>query len=149
MATIAQIVGEIHARAAGKTAKEYRLLREFPIGAVLRQGDVYVMRVKSVKGAPAPNRQLAPGNSKGSRHIVEGDVQMLTGWDAPKTLFADAAQVLRVPRERLCSVLAGPAIVSEGAFRVTHPEHADCTLPGGSYITWGQLDPRTMRRVQD
>ena len=138
-------------QAEKKTMKEYRLLRELPVKMGSRQGDVYFLSVPEsvITGKEIKNRQLAPGSSKGSRHIVEGNVKIFDTWKAPKELFAKAAQVLRVDRERLVKALSGPAIKAEGAFRVTHPEHADYTLPAGCYVTWGQLDPRTMARVQD
>lgn len=151
MQTIEKVVTEIQKHAASKKMKEYRIIRVFGDAKSARQGDVYVMRVpdSAVFGKPTQDRQLAPGTSKGSRHVVAGEAEMFTDWEAPKMLFAKAATALGVNRERILEALKGPAIRSKGAFRITHPEHADYTLPGGSYITWGQLDPTTMRRVQD
>lgn len=143
----------IRGESSRKGPKEYRIVRSIKPGQFIRQGDVYVLCVgdNTELGKPSKMRQLAPGSSKGSRHIVEGDARMSIGWVEPEglNLYAQAAKMLRVPRERIVAALAGPAIHADGAFRVTHPEHADYTLPGGCYVTWGQLDPRTMRRVQD
>jgi hypothetical protein len=149
--TLSETIETIHAHASTKKAKEYRIVREFPVGKAVRQGDVYILRLPdNAKLTNATkNRQLAPGTTKGSRHIVEGEVKLFQGWTPPADLFASTAKALSVSRERLLEMLAGPAIEANGAFRVTHPEHADFTLPKGRYGTWGQLDPKTMQRVQD
>jgi hypothetical protein len=147
--TLTKVLEDIKKHAAGHTGKEVRAVEKMKIGDIFRQGDCYIKKVEETKfGKPALSNQLAPGSSKGSRHIVEG-AEVFTGWEAPASFFAATAKRLGVNRERLVEALQGPAIVAKKSFTVTHPEHADVTLPAGHYVTWGQLDPKTMRRVAD
>lgn len=148
---LSETIESIHAHAKAKRQKEYRLVREIAVGQVVRQGDVYLVRLpdNAKLGKETKNRQLAPGTTKGSRHIVDGTAKLFTDWAAPKELFEETAKALGVHRENILRALMGPAIKSDGAFRVTHPEHADFTLPGGCYGTYGQLDPKTLARVRD
>ena len=99
---------------------------------IIRQGDVYLVLLntseKPKMGVKLDTLQLAPGITKGSRHIVDGAVLM----EHPG---ADE--------------MTGPYVLAEKAFVVTHPEHADVQCPPGRFKTGYQTDMRTKRRVQD
>lgn len=115
--------------------KETRTVESMEVGQWARQGDVYIERINALSGwTPTTDRQLAPGTTQGSRHMVVGDV---TVCECPNTAT--------VARGRL----AGPQIEAKEAFRVGHPEHADMELPAGTYQIWYQSDPRTQQRVLD
>ena len=53
-------------------------------GDVIRQGDIYITCLDGEPngGMPAGTRQLAPGTSRGSRHVVEGECDVLRVPDA-------------------------------------------------------------------
>lgn len=98
-----------------------------------RQGDIYINYLDELpKGAKQVDlvKQLAPGTTQGSRHILEGgEVEMYS-------VSGDAltGPVLRVIRETT----------------VTHPEHADVILPEGVYsITYQRAHDEVVRRVLD
>lgn len=107
----------------------------------IRQGDVYLIAIKSLtKDWPeTTNRQLAPGLSLGSRHVVEGDVEL---WATPSVNL-----VLAQRNEG--SILAGPQIRAKERFKIVHPRHAHFSLPAGLYQVAYQMDPATARRVVD
>src|SRR3990167_1005075 len=92
---------------------EVRVIAKMEIGEGVRQGDIYIERVKKIqgKGKALKSRQLAPGTSKGSRHIVDESSKVKL-WESKPTLNGKAwFQV-------------GPAIETDGDFYVSHPEHA-------------------------
>lgn len=131
MTNVQDIVAQIERQSQQHTADE-RFVRTIEVGQCARQGDIYIERVGDDyhRGEEIQDRQLAPGNSKGSRHVVAGEVEV----------FAAPTQD---------DLLHGPVIVAEQRFTVTHPEHADVSLPSGIYRVGYQLDPRRMRRVED
>lgn len=103
---------------------------QLAVGEICRQGDIYIQRVENdyPRGKIAKTNQLAPGSSKGSRHIVEG----------AKVFETTSSEILH-----------GPIIVGEQDFVVTHPEHPDYTFEAGCYRVGFQLDPKTRERVAD
>lgn len=133
MKTIEQVLSQITQEAEAHTTEE-RFIRTADIGQVARQGDIYLRRVPDNhrRGDEIQDRQLAPGTTKGSRHVVEAGEHV--------TLYA--------PQDSM-DPLAGPVIVARERFRVTHPEHADFSLPSGTWEVGYQLDARTRRRVAD
>ena len=45
------------------------------LGDVVRQGDLYLVAIEALpKGTATRERQLVPGTTQGSRHVVEGNV---------------------------------------------------------------------------
>ena len=130
---IRTIVDQIQ-REGAEHSNDERFVRTIETNQSVRQGDVYLTRVPDNhrRGLATTDRQLAPGTSKGSRHVV-ADQQGVS-------LFKPADET---------DPLAGPIVVAEQRFRVTHPEHADFSLPSGTYQVGYQLDPRTRRRVAD
>jgi hypothetical protein len=118
-------------------------------GDVVRQGDLYITCLDSEPpdGVPAGTRQLAPGTTRGSRHIVEGDCDVLRVPDA-----AAIAALRRVIPGVAPRQFVGPVIRARGPVRLTHPEHGDRTLPGDAcYLVTYQRSwsPLTMRRQLD
>jgi hypothetical protein len=101
----------------------------FAYGKWVRQGDVMIQRlelehgIEDIKTGAATlktdNRQVAPGDTKGSRHVVRENsaaVYMLKGADA----------------------LTGPMIMAVDGFYLEHPTHADMDirLPGCYRVTF-------------
>lgn len=115
-------------------------LQRFPEAAspgdYFRQGDVYITYLSAVPNdlvaVAKPERQLAPGNTQGSRHILDSldGVKMFV---KPNPTELDGP-VLELTKERV----------------VTHPEHGDVSLPCGVYATTYQRTfADELRRVKD
>jgi hypothetical protein len=132
MNNINTIVRQIETQSDSHTS-DLRFIRDIQINEVIRQGDVYIQRVDNdyPKGDIIENWQLAPGTSKGSRHIVE------------------AGDHVTIHTLESNDILHGPVIVARERWTVTHPEHADCSIPSGTYRVGYQLDLRTRKRVVD
>lgn len=125
-------IAAISASAKTHTADE-RMVRTIVAPQWIRQGDINVQRVAddAPRGKPTTERQLAPGTSKGSRHTVSGEV--------------------RVFEPAVADPLTGPIIESDERFVVEHPEHANVSLPSGTYAVTYQRDfaQEERARVQD
>lgn len=133
-------VVELIESVAKKVAK--RQTQRFPEGAsvgdCVRQGDVYITLAACV---PAGYRksvkwdlQLAPGNTQGSRHILDSR-SGVTCYVHPQASEFD-----------------GPVLVLTEERELTHPEHGNWILPPGTYgisyqRTQDALDQQ--RRVAD
>ena len=107
------------------------------IGDVVRQGDLYLVNIESLPaGKKLEDRQLAEGNTQGSRHVVQGDVTLVT----PEAAHAGIDRVL-----------CGPAFHCNEAAEVTHPEHGNKILPKDTTwrVTFQRAHAEEMRRVQD
>lgn len=136
MPTIHETIHAITESAAKANTQAVRHIEMMPIGAVVRQGDLYLHRVADghSRGAVRASKQLAPGVTMGSRHMAEGKITLYEGTAAP-------------PRTNRPEI--GPVVVALERWAVTHPEHAHYSLPAGTYQVTYQLDPRTNQRVQD
>ena len=120
--------------------KESRTVDTIDIGQFARQGDVYLVKIDSIKFLKTTdNRQLAPGSTLGSRHTVDGSVSVFVN--------PYGAQVERINEAKFRCV--GPQIESKDRFTVSHPEHADISLPAGCYQVMFQVDAANQRRVAD
>lgn len=107
-------------------------------GDAWAQGDVAIIALDAVPADAmldeSPSAQLAPGNTQGSRHLLDS----LDGL----RLFA------RTGGE--ATPLAGPVIEAERRFSVTHPEHGNVSLPPGVYqVRYQRAFAEELRRVQD
>lgn len=150
--TTAQTPAVVHDTiiAAGKSPdRDIRFVREIAVGQHVRQGDVYLLRLAkrpTCFATATKNRQLAPGASKGSRHVAEGTAVKL--FTAPERDGRPAMAKLPGVKggDRL---LVGACVEAADRFIVSHPEHAHHSLPAGCYAVLFQLDPRSMRRVED
>lgn len=112
------------------------------VGDVVRQGDLYLVCLSSMpSGDEIQDMKLAPGNSQGSRHILEGDVSIVKNWK-----WRSYPEL-----KEQHDVLVGPAFKCHGEVEVTHPEHQNKILPEGT--VWGTVYQRQLadevRRVQD
>ena len=78
--------------------------------------------------------QLAPGDTQGSRHVIETD--------NPKSVTVFN---LDSPNP-----LQGPIIHSSERFTISHPEHGHFDLPPGSYfIAYQRAHADELRRIRD
>ena len=94
-----------------------------PMGCTIRQGDVMLTRralghSDSVKTVPTENRQLAPGDSIGSRHVLRAGPSVFTRLEA--------------------TALQGPLVEAPNGIYLEHPTHGDidCRLPGCYEVTY-------------
>lgn len=107
------------------------------LGDVIRQGDVYLTCIDCLpQGTKSQNRQLAEGDTQGSRHILSGDVRIIEGVKS----FGSVS-----------SALIGPAFECKGEVEVTHPEHGNKILPAGTcwQTTYQVAFAEEVRRVRD
>ena len=116
--------------------------RNLKIGDVARQGDVYFHVVSSdwPKGDEIKNHQLAPGNTKGSRHIADNSFKVFVGIQWPSYINKNF--------RRITSCLGPVIVATQQSGMVTHPEHCNFALNQTIQITY-QCDIRTMDRVRD
>lgn len=117
-----------------------RHVDEIEVGQFVRQGDVYIVRIEAVcaSNKPTANRQLAPGSTLGSRHTVDDAVEVLE----------PLVMMQRIESKRGLA-FRGPQIKSDTRFTVSHPEHADISLPAGCYEVQFQSDWATQNRARD
>lgn len=128
-------------QAAEAASQEIRFVEKHAAGKVAaRQGDVYLHMVGAnhPHGKEIAERQLAQGETQGSRHSIDGaGVKVYEGTTLPP--YCE-------PRTFL-----GPCfdIIGEEHRTNTHPEHAHNHLPPGRYQVTHQMDARTLMRAQD
>lgn len=113
--------------------QDLRFIRTMPFDKHVRQGDIYLWRIRSIpKGCtPRENRQLAEGASIGQRHMI-----------GAKAKLYDLPTKMRHP-------LLGPVIEIPEREVGTHPEHAHYSLPACIVQVGYQLDEKTQRAVRD
>ena len=130
--TVEQVFANIQESAKQNICDE-RMIRTMEIGQHFRQGDVYLERVADdyTVGEEIQDRQIAEGNSKGSRHIMEGNV----------TMFKRSGN----------DILEGPTVRINERSVLTHPEHANVSIPSGTYKSRLQRDhmAEEIARVRD
>lgn len=134
-----EIIKDLTEKAVKLNRKETRIVKEWPIGKAVRQGDVYLHRVdmKHPIGEGLNIRQIADGTSIGSRHILLGDVKVYQGIKLPS--YVNDRWPLGYTFD----------VGQEGA-TVTHPEHAHIDIcVKGRYVVTHQMDMQTMRKVSD
>lgn len=108
----------------------------FDVGDRAAQGDILIARIPNVPkdAKPIPmNPQLAPGDTKGSRHILR-DPSTVRMYAMPGT-----------------DPLIGPVVEFTAANWIDHPEHAAQGFPAGCYaITFQRtIVDGMIRRQQD
>jgi hypothetical protein len=135
---------------------EVRDARSIQIGQVMHQGDVYLhwMPLDWPRGKLLGTKQIAVGDTIGSRHIVVGGgFEVYEGVQMPEWVTFD-----RLPqelRERLLDskALLGPVVVLTAPLEtgegLTHPEHAHHLMPCGVAQVTYQLDGMTLAAVRD
>lgn len=134
-----KVIKELTEKAIKLNRKETRNVTNIPIGKIIRQGDVYIHRVKDdhVVGETVDIRQIADGTSIGSRHILIGDVKVYQGTKLPS--YVNNSWPIGYAFD----------VGNEGA-TITHPEHAHINIcVSGRYQVTHQMDMQTMQRVSD
>ncbi len=119
-----------------KTDAPQRFPEAASSGDTFRQGDIYVELLADVPAEAIrdtnPTAQLAPGTTRGSRHIL------------------DALDGVTMYRLENATVLEGPVLAVSCERTITHPEHGDLILPPGVYgITYQRQFATELRRVAD
>jgi hypothetical protein len=111
---------------------EHAIIPAMEPGDTLRQGDIYIVAIDvSIDGKPHGSRQLAPGTTQGSRHIVEGDCDVIDiNVDEGINILARL-----IPATRGVAHFFGPAIIARSQVTITHPEHGDRSISAGNYLT--------------
>lgn len=151
-------------------------IQHFPvaanIGDAVRQGDIYIQLIDPVETTPpffikvtSPTFpfQLAPGNTKGSRHCLEhsdgieiytpetsllqtdeSDIEMSMRRSLREKIYTHAKTLSETNvsgpqafeiNDDLVNTLnfSGPIFTLKNATTVSHPEHGDWVLPAGTY----------------
>jgi hypothetical protein len=118
------------------------------VGDVVRQGDLYLVCLESLPAGTKTRRQLAPGDTQGSRHIAEGECAVYQPKEpaAVAQLIATVCRGANVPQE-----LVGPLVECHGDTTIAHPEHGHRILPAGSVwaVVYQRAFAEEVRRVQD
>lgn len=123
-------------------------------GDVIRQGDVYLICITGLIDKIAlkaiKDRQLAPGTTQGSRHVVQGDCEVYQAEDAG-AVIGTVAEALKPSQAGLFPQLIGPIIHARGAVEIDHPEHGNRILPGGEWyaVVYQRAFADEVRRQQD
>lgn len=105
-------------------------------GEILSQGDVYLKKLAEIPDGctevKSPSLQIAQGNTKGSRHILDS---------------LDGVTVFQL---RQANVLQGPILEIEKNRVLTHPEHKHIELTPGIYsVTYQRAKGQSLERVWD
>ena len=136
MRSVAEVHNEIKELSKASNHVETRVIAEMKIGQGIRQGDVYLWKIKEIPAEfsiPTMKLQVTDGTTKGARHELE------------------MTPSLRIFRNPNATALQGPCISSSETVSLTHPEHAHFKLPAGCYnITYQQdFASQEMRAVRD
>jgi len=131
MTHVKEVLKRIQAEAE-EAKPDLRWVRTCREGDAIRQGDVYLYPLDRVPnhGPVLETRQVAQGESQGSRHIVDGEGTLLERLDGGR------------------DPLAGPYLLAEKRVTLTHPEHAHISLPAGWYEIRYQRDFQEVQRVR-
>lgn len=120
------------------------------IGDNVRQGDLYIARVIAMPtGRKRESRQLAIGDTQGSRHILEGSVVSLIDPDVDAAIKS----LKHCSGNDVQAYQIGPAFeVGESPVTIAHPEHGDRTLtePGCYQVIYQRAldtEEREMREM--
>ena len=137
MKTAIEAYEEVEKLAKIKAQHEVRFIKNIEIGQGIRQGDIYIHRVPQThpRGKVSLSNQLAIGETNGARHIADAPAEVYQGVKLPE--WCDARTFL------------GPVVVLKKRAVISHPEHANVSLPSGTYQVTHQMDARTMKRVVD
>ena len=136
--SVAEELSALEAATANTDTTPRDLRGKLEVGKCARQGDVYVHQVdvNHERGSETLDRQVAVGNTQGSRHIAEG-AKIKLFWGTARPSGVDSRAPL------------GPVVVSEEDWTLAHPEHPDMTFSAGTYQITHQLDAITGQRVED
>lgn len=142
--TITTQISRIRKSAEKMHAAETEVIGTASVGDVVRQGDLYLVCLEKLPGGvPMKDRQLAPGTTQGSRHVLQGDCSLVVPNN--KQGVADAIG------HDVHSELIGPAFHCDAECELTHPEHGNKVLPQGTNwaVVYQRAYAEEIRRVQD
>ena len=128
---ITKVSKEVHETAPKDN--ELRFIKKMKVGQWAHQGDIAIQMVDKIRSGKESNElQLAPGTTKGSRHVL-----------------ADFTGRITLPNDR--GPLEGPEFEAKERFTLKHPEHAHYSLPSGKYrvIYQRNLELEEIERVRD
>jgi hypothetical protein len=107
-----------------------------PVGSMAAQGDLYMVRLAELPAGAAPrsNRQMAEGDTQGSRHVLE----LGNAYDCPAEQIQAAIRAVTGQGGHGVDVnprYIGPVFKTEGQGQqaqalLTHPEHGDHRYQG-------------------
>lgn len=103
---------------------EPKLLHAFSVGDVSWQGDLGIVCIAKLptSATPRKNRQLADGNTQGSRHVLDrGDVFDANPAEVAELILASTG--CRIEAKYIGPVFVSPAEPTARDLR--HPEHGD------------------------
>jgi hypothetical protein len=108
-----------------------KLFEMFEPGSVSHQGDLIIVAIPSLpkSSKPRKNRQLAEGESQGSRHILERGEVFDADPQETAALIAKATGCL-VEAKYIGPVFRSPS--NPTAHDLSHPEHGAQGFPSGS-----------------
>lgn len=117
-------------------------------GDVVRQGDLYLVALPRLpeKRTATSDRKLAPGDTQGSRHILDGKCEVWTADKSQVAALIHEAAKTDVPPE-----LIGPVFRTIGEVTVTHPEHGHRIIPANECFAtvYQRAHAEEVRRVRD
>jgi len=104
---------------------------DWPVGSVAHQGDVILVRIAELtaEAKPRKNRQVADGNTQGSRHILEGGKI----YDCNLPAVAKAIKAA-CPRSSVGEQYIGPVFLTDDTTALRHPEHGDHEYDAGMCV---------------
>lgn len=146
--TAERAFAEVQAKAEQIKNDERAVIGTVSPGDVIRQGDIYLVALKRLPtGKLTSERQLAPGNTQGSRHILTGACEVYQC--DPDAMIAAVRKVL--PGAELYRVLMGPGVKALKECELTHPEHGDRLLPDGECfaVVYQRAFAEEVRRQMD
>lgn len=103
----------------------------WPVGSAAHQGDVILVRIEALpkSAKPRENRQVADGNTQGSRHILHGG----SIYDCDLAHVEAAVQAV-CPRAKLDRQCIGPVFTTDEVTALRHPEHGDHEYESGMTV---------------
>lgn len=130
------------------------------LGDVLRQGDLYLVLIPKPKDGELTaivrignGVQLAPGQTQGSRHVLEfGAGATDCGCWTAKNPSAVAAEIKKHNGSVVPVELIGPVFATgSAAAEITHPEHGHFVVPAETtcVVTYQRQHAEEVRRVND
>jgi hypothetical protein len=146
MKTVTQALQEMRQSVENMVASKTERIGSPSLGDVVRQGDIYLVCVdkSDVGRVKTKNRQLAPGETQGSRHILLGDVEIYE-------VESFSGESMLIGGVEVNTALIGPSFMCIGEVEVDHPEHGNRILPEDTCwrVVYQQAFADEVRRVND
>ncbi len=146
---IARQIKAIEKSAESMEGKQTQRIGSPSVGDVVQQGDLHLVCLESLPdGTKTRERQLAPGNTQGSRHVAQGECAVYLPKEPAVVarMIGTSVRGAEVPVE-----LIGPIVECIGETTIAHPEHGHFVLPAGTTwaVTYQRAFADTIRRAQD